>query len=738
MIRLTFICLLVLSASTAAQQHATSGDPMTDNQPTHTNRLANATSPYLLQHQHNPVDWYEWNAEALKKARDEDKPIFLSIGYSACHWCHVMAHESFENKEIAALMNEYFINIKVDREERPDLDDIYMRATVISNQGSGGWPMSVWLTPDLRPFLAGTYYPPDDRHGRPGFKRICEAVHQAWNERRDEVLGSADQLSNALTRSFQVEPGEAVISLDLIDKAILTLGGHFDQQHGGISGGGTNKFPPSMAMDLMLRSAWRKPADDAAHQALLGHVTTTLDAMAAGGIRDHLAGGWARYSTDTRWHVPHFEKMLYDQALVSRIYLDAYQFTGNEYYADVAREIFDYVLADLQSEQGGFYSSRDADSEGEEGKFYVWTAEEIEAVLGADDAKLFNSAYDVRKSGNWNDPHAPGEPKNVLRMLHPAEQIASQHGLSLDAFHTKLANLRQKLLTVRNQRIAPGRDTKILAEWNGLMIASLARGGSVLGEEKYTQAAQRAAEFILEHQLRDGRLLRAYRAGRVLESAFLTDYACMIEALLELYEATFEPRWLEQACQLMDASLEHFWDEQAGGFYFTSDDHEQLITRVKEVSDNATPSGNSVQLMNLARLAAIFPEHDYSKHADQMIEFFGQTVTEQLGMSERFLTGCDFLLSGPLEIIIVGDPQDPAAQALIQTARRTYLPSRVLLLRNPQAGTANVDSPLLTQREAIGGKPTVYVCRDRVCQLPVQTREALLQQLTPPAPAGGE
>jgi uncharacterized protein YyaL (SSP411 family) len=326
---------------------------------------------------------------------------------------------------------------------------------------------------------------------------------------------------------------------------------------------------------------------------------------------------------------------------------------------DVAREIFDYVLADLQSEQGGFYSSRDADSEGEEGKFYVWTAEEIEAVLGADDAKLFNSAYDVRKSGKLERSPRARRAKECApdaasgrADCEPARAIAR-------CVHTKLANLRQKLLTVRNQRIAPGRDTKILAEWNGLMIASLARGGSVLGEEKYTQAAQRAAEFILEHQLRDGRLLRAYRAGRVLESAFLTDYACMIEALLELYEATFEPRWLEQACQLMDASLEHFWDEQAGGFYFTSDDHEQLITRVKEVSDNATPSGNSVQLMNLARLAAIFPEHDYSKHADQMIEFFGQTVTEQLGMSERFLTGCDFLLSGPLEIIIVGDLRIP-------------------------------------------------------------------------------
>ncbi|RMF76574.1 MAG: thioredoxin domain-containing protein, partial [Planctomycetota bacterium] len=565
-----------------------------DGTPKYTNRLANATSPYLLQHAHNPVDWYEWGEEALERARREDKPIFLSIGYSSCHWCHVMAHESFENEAIAKILNEHFVCIKVDREERPDIDAIYMQATMIMNRGNGGWPMSVWLTPELKPFFAGTYFPPEPRYGRPGFGELCKRIAEVWEKNREGIESDASRLTEMVDQSLRgVQAGPGEIDLAFIDAAADRLAQRFDEQYGGISGGGTNKFPPSMTLELFLRSIHRRGKDDPAAAHLQKLVDITLDEMSRGGIYDQLGGGIHRYSTDRQWLVPHFEKMLYDQALVSRIYVDAWQATGNSTYRRVAEDIFDYVLKDLQSEQGGFYSTRDADSEGVEGKYYVWTRDEVFTILGSQDAELFCKFYDVSPAGNWDDPHDPGASKSVLHVPRDAATFAKEEGLDQAELERRLAVARKKMLAARSMRVPPHRDEKILVEWNGLMIAALARGGALFGEPKYVEAAARAAGFVLEHQYADGRLMRAYRDGHKLETAFLTDYANLIFGLLELYEATFDRRWFDAAVKLNDATIEHFWDDEHGGFYFTPDDGEKLITRARDVRDGATPSGNS-------------------------------------------------------------------------------------------------------------------------------------------------
>lgn len=703
----------------------------TSTKPAHTNGLINATSPYLLQHAHNPVDWHEWGPEALELAKKAGKPIFLSIGYSACHWCHVMAHESFENEEIAAVMNKYFVCIKVDREERPDLDEIYMQATMIVNRGQGGWPMSVWLTPELKPFFAGTYFPPESRYGRPGFKELCERIGELWANERDKIEQDANQLTSMVQQSLQAAQGAAnSISLDDIDRTVKSLAGVFDHERGGMSGGGTNKFPPSMTLDLFMRAIARNGTDAETRAELRTLIELTLDQMAAGGIYDQLAGGIHRYSTDVEWLVPHFEKMLYDQALVSRTYIDAYQLTHKPLYARVAREIFDYVIDDLQSPEGGFYSTRDADSEGVEGKFYVWTKGEVAGLLGKEDAQLFCDYYDVSDAGNWKDQHAPGEVKNILRTLRSLDAVAKQHGLEPAEAETRLASARKKLLEARAKRVPPGLDDKILAEWNGMMIASLARGGAVLGEQHYIDAAAKAADFVLEKQRADGRLLRAYRDGRKLETAFLTDYACMIDGLIELYEATFDKRWLDRAIELNRTVVEHYHDEAGGGFYFTADDHEQLLTRSKDVRDSATPSGNSVQLMNLLRLSAMLGDESLRAMAEKTIEHFATQVMQSPGAGERFLAAVEFALVGPVELAMVGDPADPRAQALIRQVNQTYLPNRVMMLSNPADALSGVSSPLLQDRPLVDGAPAAYVCRNYACQRPVTTPAELAAQLT--------
>jgi len=695
----------------------------------HTNRLAEATSPYLLQHAHNPVDWHEWGPEALEKARREGKPIFLSIGYSACHWCHVMAHESFENEAIAEVMNRLFVNIKVDREERPDIDEIYMQATLIVNQGQGGWPMSVWLTPDQKPFYAGTYFPPAPRFGRPGFKELCERIGELWATKREALLSDADHLTAYVAESLRTTVDEGVaLTIEHVDATVDVLARAFDAEDGGLLSGGTNKFPPSMALELMLRSAVRRGVDEPRGRRLLSLVELTLQKMARGGIMDHLAGGIARYSTDARWHVPHFEKMLYDQALVSDIYTEAYLATGKPEYAGTARAILDYVLSDLQAPDGGFYSARDADSEGQEGKYYVWTKAEIDAVLGPDSA-LFCAGYDVSESGNWNDPHAPDEPKNVLHIPRELEAVARQQGVSLDELQRRLAAARRALLERRRQRVAPSRDEKILCEWNGLMIASLARAGAALDEPRYVAAAARAADWILTRQRRDGRLLRAYRDGRTLAAAFLADYACMIDGLIELYEATFEKRWITAALELNAVALRHYADP-SGGFFATSDDHEQLVTRVKDVRDSAVPSGNSMQLMNLLRLAALTGDSALRERAAKTMAVFAHDITAQPGSGERFLQAVEFALVGPTEIAIAGDPRSNETRALLRAAHGAYIPNRLLMLVDPAEPEAAPDSPLLRGRTLVDGKPAAYVCRDYACRRPVTSAAELRASLS--------
>jgi len=700
-------------------------------QPAHTNRLIGSTSPYLLQHAHNPVDWYPWGPEAFEKAKRENKPIFLSIGYAACHWCHVMEHESFENERIAEVLNDGFVSIKVDREERPDVDEIYMQVTMAMNQGHGGWPMSVFLTPEQVPFFAGTYFPPEQ------FRSLLGAISQAWGENRDQIDVQARQIREYVQDwALGEAPADDLIDLDTVNRTARTLASHFDPELGGISGGGSNKFPPSMAMELMLR-VHRRSGDE----LLLHMVEVTLDRMARGGIYDHLGGGICRYSTDERWLVPHFEKMLYDQALVSSIYLDGYQVTGRKYYADVAADIFDYVLADLRSPEGGFYSSRDADSEGLEGAYYVWTVEQIQEVLGPEDVRLFCEFYGVTPQGNWFESrgHAPAGPKNILNVTVPLEQYAAGHQLDPADLDRRLRVMRARLLEVRSRRVPPGLDDKVLTGWNGLMIASLAKGARVLREPKYAEAAAAAADFLLEKLRVDGRLLGSYRQGKAHLTGYLTDYAFFIEGLLNLYEATFDERWLREAAALNEVLVAHYFDRTGGGFFFTADDAESLIARTKNLRDGAIPSGNSVEASNLLRLAILLDRSDDRTKAESIFRAFKPMTERSAGAFERLLCAVDLYHSRPKEIAIVGNPQDAATRALIEAVYARYLPNKVVAWATGDAGPARPGSdsgataggliPLLEGKTRIQGRSTAYVCERYRCLAPVTSAEDLARQL---------
>ena len=702
-----------------------SGDAMSTIQAVHTNRLVDATSPYLLQHAHNPVDWYPWGEEALKRAKREDRPIFLSIGYAACHWCHVMERESFENEEIAAILNQHFVAIKVDREERPDLDEIYMNATMLANRGQGGWPMSLFLTPEQKPFFAGTYFPPESRYGRPGFKDLLLSISDAWRDRRQEVYDSADHLVESMGRYAVLPKSEVSIAPDLVAQVADRLANAFDPRTGGVRSGSTNKFPPSMAMTLMLREYHRTKRAGKPKAILLERVERTLDHMARGGIYDHLGGGIARYSTDPDWLVPHFEKMLYDQALVSGVYIEAYLLTGRARYAEVATDIFDYVLADLQSPEGGFYSTRDADSEGVEGKYYVWSKDEILSILGEKAGELFCSYYDVTASGNW-------EGHNILNIQRDLETVARLNNVDPDTLKQSLDESRTKLLAVRSKRVPPALDDKILTAWNGLMIASLARGGRVMGDVKYVQAAERAAGFVLGGLTRDGRLLRTYRAGKAHLPGYLDDYAFFVEGLLELYEATFDRRWLTEAVRLNDDMIAHFWDEAGGAFFFTADDSEKLILRNKDSRDGAIPSGNSVALMNLVRLSLMLGRDDLRDKAEATMAAFASKVTEQPYGFDRFLQAVAFLNGQPREIAIAGAPGDKGTRALVAAVNGVYDPHRVVMLLDPEESDSASWAetiPLLRGKMLVDQKPAVYVCRNYTCRRPVTQVEQVIAQL---------
>jgi uncharacterized protein YyaL (SSP411 family) len=676
------------------------------------NRLALESSPYLLQHKDNAVDWYPWGAEALTRARKEQKPIFLSIGYSACHWCHVMEHESFENLEIGALLNSRFISIKVDREERPDLDQIYMNAIQIMTQ-HGGWPMSVFLTPDLQPFYGGTYWPPYARMGMPGFIQVLQAIDELWRTRREDAVAQAEQLTQYLQQSDLAETGAGPVDERLLQGAVVHLQRDFDSVHGGF--GFKPKFPHAMALQFLLRM-WRRTGRD----GLLQMVRLNLDKMASGGIYDHLGGGFARYSVDERWLVPHFEKMLYDNGLLAGAYLDAYQATGDASYGRVVRETSDYVLNYMTDAVGGFHSTEDADSEGEEGKFYVWTPAEVQQVLGRQRGERFCYVYNVTDVGNF-------EGRNILNLPKTIEQCAQLKGWQLDELQAELAESRHQLLSARDQRVRPGKDDKILLSWNALMIDSLARAAGVLGEPRYLAAAARAADFILQKMTRpDGRLLHSWRNGQAKLAAYLDDYAFFIQSLITLYESQFDERWIDQAVRLADLILAHFADPQAAGFFYTADDHERLIARNKDFLESSVPSGNAMAAMALLRLGKLCGRVDYLQAAHGVIATAASLLERAASGMGQMLSAAEMQL-GPLsEIAILGNHRQGDTASAITDLRRRYLPNRVLACRKPgDPGSSPHLGSLFEGKTIAGAEPTVYVCENFACQAPVAGRAAI-------------
>ena len=703
--------------------------------PAHTNQLIGETSPYLLQHAHNPVDWHPWGETALARASDENKLIFLSIGYAACHWCHVMEHESFEDDEVAALLNRDFVCIKVDREERPDLDEIYMSATMLYSGGHGGWPMSVFLAPDLRPVYAGTYFPKDNQFGRPGFKTVLTQVAAAWKERGPAIATESDKIVAALQQIHGAGETGDILPRDRVAAAANEVFRAFDTEQGGIPSG-SNKFPPSLAIDLLLREF-----HDSGHRGYLSIVERTLEKMGNGGIYDHLGGGIARYSTDARWLVPHFEKMLYDQGLVAGIYLDALQATADpelkKLFGEKACGILDYVLRDLTDSGGAFYSSEDADSEGLEGKFYIWTREELVDLLGDRDGKIATVHFGVSEVGNWlhpGDAHVPRGPKNILHVARSAETIAKVESLDVAEVEKIIADAKEKLFAEREKRVRPSLDDKVLSGWNGLMITALAKAAAVLDEPRYREAADHAADFILETMCSDGRLLATYGKGRARLNGYITDYAFFIEGLIELYQTGGDFNRLQQARRLTDVAVKYYWDEASGGFYFTASDHEQLLVRSKTANDGAIPSGNSVMLANLLKLSILVDRADYRHKAEQIIRVFaGSGATRTPFQHERLLAGVEAFHEGFAEIAVIGSPADTATKALLEAVHGRHLPNKVVARFNPADQKLPEKMPLLQGRALINSKSAAYVCRNLVCREPVTNPEDLARQLWPPA-----
>ncbi len=673
------------------------------------NRLAGETSPYLLQHAGNPVDWYPWGPEALERARGQERPILLSIGYAACHWCHVMAHESFEDPHTAAFMNEHFVCVKVDREERPDLDAIYMTA-VQAMTGQGGWPMTVFLTPEGEPFFAGTYFPREDRLGMPAFEKVLRAIADAWRDQRDKARSQGRQVAEHVALQTGALKQEQRRGLDesVLREAFEGVRKAFDPEWGGF--GGAPKFPQPMTLDFLLRCHLRGWPD------ALEMVLLTLDRMAAGGIFDQLGGGFHRYSTDHRWLVPHFEKMLYDNAQLVRLYARAWQVTGAERHREVARRTADYLLRELRHADGGFFSSQDADSEGEEGRFFVWSYQELVEVAGEPVASFFGALPD----GNW-------EGRNVLWTPFPPEAVAERTGVGVDELERAVLGGRAALLERRAGRVRPATDDKVLAAWNGLTIAALAEAGRVLPEQRYVEAAEAAAEFVLG-TMRTPRLRRAWREGRLGGPGYLDDHACMAEACLTLYETTFEPRWLREALALADELLALFADPE-GGFYQTGSDAEKLVVRPRELFDNAVPAGSSVAAEVLLRLGRLVGSERYEQAA------LGALRVVQ-GLFARAPTGfghalgvADFALSKVREVAIVGAPGAPDTGALLAEVRRRYRPNQVVAMAAPADGEAAAVVPLLADRAPVDGHATAYVCEHFACRQPVTEPDALARQL---------
>ena len=676
------------------------------------NHLQNETSPYLLQHVDNPVDWYPWGPEAMLLAEEQDKPILLSIGYAACHWCHVMAHESFEDEATAAQMNADFVNVKVDREERPDIDSIYMQA-VNAMIGRGGWPMTVFLTPDGKPFYAGTYFPNEPRHGMPSFRQILTGVTEAWNKDRENVLESAGQVAQQLQALSDVGLDAQALDAEVFRSAVRGLSQRFDPSWGGF--GDAPKFPQAMTIEFLLREFVRDRSSKALEMA-----EVTLRKMAQGGMYDQIGGGFARYSVDHRWLVPHFEKMLYDNAQLARVYLHAWQVTGDELYLRVSVETLDYVLLEMRNEAGGFYSSQDADSEGVEGKFYVWSADQIREALG-EDAEMFMRIYGVSDEGNW-------EGQNILNLHLDPEALATQLGMDAGRLAARMAAARNKLYEIRSRRIWPGLDDKVLTSWNGLMLAAFAEAGRAFERPDYLEAAKANAEFLHRTMRREsGRLFRTWKAGADPKyNAYLEDYAFLADGLLALYEATFETRWLDWARELGDLMLDHFGDTHNGGFFDTSDDHEQLIHRPKDLQDNAVPSASSMAATVLLRLSLLTGNGEYWQVAERSVATMGKFMGQYPSGFAQWLNACSFILAEPREIALVGSQEQ--LRALLAVVRAGYRPFQVIA-----AGVADDEAPvpLLENRAQIDGKGTAYVCRQFLCQAPVTSPDELARQLEP-------
>ena len=678
------------------------------------NRLIDETSPYLLQHANNPVDWYPWGEEALGKARAEDKPILLSVGYSACHWCHVMERESFENPVIAAQMNDNFVSVKVDREERPDIDSIYMTA-VQAMTGHGGWPMTVFLTPDGKPFYGGTYFPPEDRGGMPSFPRVLEAISDAYNNSRGDVLTTTEHLLDRMRQMSRVgQQGFEPLTDEVMRLAMRKAASDFDDRHGGF--GLQPKFPQPMTYEFLLRHYLRSEDSDALHM-----VELTLQRMAMAGIYDQIGGGFHRYSTDAFWMVPHFEKMLYDNALLVRLYLHAYQITGNPLYRRIVEETLEYVKREMTSPEGGFYSAQDADSEGVEGKFFIWLPQEIVEALGDEDGEVICRYFGVTPQGNF-------EGRNILRVAMDAANLAREEGMDAAQFGGMLERAKSRLLANRSERIAPGLDDKILTSWNGLMLAAFAEAAAVLGRSDYAEIAERNASFLLTNLRRDGRLLRTYKDGEAKLNGYLEDYAFLIDGLLALHEVNFKRETLDAAIELGHAMVELFWDAATGQFFDTGHDHEELVVRPKDLTDNAIPCGSSMAVDVLLRLAVITGDGDLERRASGALRSVRQLMMTFPTAAGHWLGALDFYLSKPKEVVVVGERDDAGTDALLAEIHKNYMPNRVLLGAE-DGDDATGDLPLLAGRRKVDGMATAYVCENYVCQLPVTDPQALARQL---------
>jgi uncharacterized protein YyaL (SSP411 family) len=679
----------------------------------HTNRLVHESSPYLQQHAHNPVDWYPWGEEAFQKARSENRPILLSIGYSACHWCHVMEKESFENDPIAALMNENFVNVKVDREERPDLDEIYMNAVQMLT-GRGGWPMTVFLTPEGKPFFGGTYFPPEDRHGMPGFPRILNAIVQAYRERPDDVTKSVEQIVDALHRMTNLAESDRPFAPGIVVGSAENLAQAYDSEHGGF--GRAPKFPNAGVFELFLRAHRNSKSP-----RLLDMIVHTLTQMAAGGIYDHLGGAFHRYSVDEKWLVPHFEKMLYDNAQLLGSYAQAFSITGTALFKQVVAETEEYLLREMLQPEGGFYSTQDADSEGEEGKFFVWTEDEVMQILGEESGEIFCRVYDVTEFGNF-------EGKNILHPVLTLEQAARFFRKEVIDIARAIAEAKKKLFAERENRVKPFRDEKIIASWNGLMLSGLAEASRISDSPSSLAAARKTVDFIFTRMFRDGLLLHTYKDGQAKLLGYLDDYAFVAAGLLDLYEVTLERSDLQRAIDLSETMIREFWDDVDGAFFYTGRSHEQLISRTKPAFDGSVPSGNAVATQLLLRLYHYTGREDYLKRAEKTLRIYHDAMEQQPFGFARMLSALDFYLEKPKEIVVVGEKNDPNVQEVLNKIRALFLPNNTIQLVEPGKPLDEI-SPLLQGKGQVDGKPTVYLCHNFTCSQPVTEWEDLRKLL---------